>query len=106
MIFAAYRKDQFADPDSFMAQVALVFADYEDEALIAATDPADRGCIQCTHKWPPSLQELRVALDSFQKSLDARRFIAEKNARGFFWDAERGVFINAKGERDTARNKN
>ena len=104
-LFTAYRLDQYPDPEGFMAQVAAVFSGYEDAVLLRATDPFRRDCIQRTHKFPPSLHELTKALDSTKKAIEAERFIAEREAQGFFWvdkreDGKVG-FYNDAGEQYT-----
>jgi hypothetical protein len=99
MMFSAYRIDQYHDPDAFMSQVAIVFAQYDDEVLVLATDPRRRDCIQQTHKFPPTLHEIREALNAAQKAIDAQRYVAARESRGFNWDQVRGGFYNDRGER-------
>lgn len=98
-MFSSYRLDQYNDPDSFVEQVAIIFAGYEDAVLIRATDPSRRDCIQRTHKFPPSLSEVSEALDAAVKAILAERYITERISRGFLFDDRRGGFYNAKGER-------
>ena len=39
ILFSAYRKDDFADPEGFIVQLGIVLESYEDEVIIAVTDP-------------------------------------------------------------------
>lgn len=62
ILFAAYRPDQYADPDGFLAQLGLVLEGYEGETIIAVTDP--RAGIQRRSKWPPTIAEVVEACDA------------------------------------------
>lgn len=95
-LFSAYRLDQYTDPKGFMLQVAAVFSQYEDAVLLRATDPLRRDCMQRTHKWPPSLKEICVALDATVEALAGASFATEAESRGFFWKGN--GFFNAEGD--------
>jgi chromosome condensin MukBEF ATPase and DNA-binding subunit MukB len=100
-LFSSYRLDQYNDPDSFVKQVAIIFAGYEDAVLIRTTDPSRRDCIQRTYKFPPSLQEISEALDDAKKTIAALAHVEERTSRGFSYVSGRG-FINAAGEKYNA----
>lgn len=93
-LFGAYRRDQFADPDGYIAQAAIVFAGYDDETLVAATDPRNRDAIQRTHKWPPSLAEMGEALDAAEDRIAGDRYMA---SRGYRWDDNLGRYLLSLG---------
>lgn len=97
LLFGAYRLDQYSDPKSFMLQVAAVFSQYDNAVLLFATDPLRRDCIQLSHKFPPSLAEIRDVLDSAKKTLDAIAFVEDRESRGFKFDGR--SFRNAAGEK-------
>lgn len=61
-LFAAYRRDEFADPDGFVVQMGLVLQDYADEVIMAVTSP--KTGIQRRLKWPPSIAEVVEACDA------------------------------------------
>lgn len=106
LLFGAYRLDLYADPDSFMLQVAARFSQYDDAVLIRATDPLRRDNIQTTYKFPPSIQEITAALDATVKALEAAAFVEERTSRGFFRVPDTFRYINAKGERyDPAKHR-
>lgn len=103
-MFSAYRLDLYSDPDGFMAQVAALFSQYDDNVLLRATDPLCGDSIQCAHKFPPSIAEIREALDRFVKTVAALAYVEERESRGFFHDGR--AFRNAAGEKyDPARHR-
>lgn len=61
MIFSAYRKDDFADPDNFVLQVGLVLERYPDAVISEVSGPLTG--IQRRCKFPPSIAELVEACD-------------------------------------------
>ena len=65
MVVSAYRRDDFADADSWTAQAAMVLEKYSNAAISEATDPV-RG-IQSHVKFPPSLAELREYCDELNR---------------------------------------
>lgn len=97
LVFGAYRPDQYTDPEAFMTQVAAVFSQHEDATLLHATNPLNANAIQRKRKWPPTISELSDDLDAAAEYLKARRFVVERESRGFFF--KDGVFINAQGEK-------
>jgi len=54
-ILGSYRKDDFADPDSYLTQLAMVLERYDDDVIRAVTSPATG--IQRTCKFPPAIAE-------------------------------------------------
>jgi len=56
MIFSAYRRDDFADADGFVLQVAMVLERYPDPVIREVSSPITG--IQRRLKYPPSLAEL------------------------------------------------
>jgi hypothetical protein len=54
-VFAAYRKDDFADPESYLLQLGTVLERYDDEIVEAVTSPISG--IQRECKFPPSIAE-------------------------------------------------
>lgn len=56
MLFAAYRKDDFADPDGFALQLCAVLEKYPDQVIMEATDPLSG--LQRTCKFPPTIAEV------------------------------------------------
>jgi len=69
MIFSAYRRDDFADPDSFLIQVSMVLATYPDQVVSFVSDPLTG--IQSRSKFPPVLAEIKELCDD-------RRAITER----------------------------
>jgi hypothetical protein len=61
MIFSAYRRDDFADPESFLLQVSMVLESYPDSVVSHVTDP--RTGIQSRSKFPPVLAEIKEHCD-------------------------------------------
>ena len=62
ILFSAYRRDQYDDPESFMASLGMVFEDYPNEVICYVTDP--RTGVQRHSKWPPTISEVVAALDN------------------------------------------
>lgn len=69
-LFSAYRRDEFADPDGFLAQLGMVFEDYPDPVIMAVTSP--RTGIQRRIKWPPSIAEVVEACDAEMVAIETR----------------------------------
>jgi hypothetical protein len=74
-IFGSYRKDDFADPDSYLVQLGMVLERYDDATIRAVTSPVTG--IQRSCKFPPSIAEFVEFIDehirraSFAQSYDA-----------------------------------
>jgi hypothetical protein len=79
MLLSAYRRDDYADPDSFVAQLGMVLGEYSDEIVDYVTDP--RTGIQRHQKFPPNIQEVAEACEARKRSL-------EKQAELDVWKAK------------------
>lgn len=62
MIFSAYRRDDFADPDNFVLQVGLVLERYPDAVISEVSSPLTG--IQRRCKQPPTIADLVEACDA------------------------------------------
>lgn len=62
MVFSAYRRDEFSDPDGFVLQLGMVLEAYDDAVIEYVTSP--RTGIQRRSKWPPSIAEVVDACDA------------------------------------------
>lgn len=62
MLFVSYRRADYADPDGFIASLAIVLAQYPEEVVIYVTHP-ETG-IQRTIKFPPTIPEVVEACDN------------------------------------------
>jgi hypothetical protein len=62
MLYSAYRTDQYADPDGFMASLGLVFSQYPSDVIEYVTDP--RTGVQRGKVFPPSIAEIVSACDT------------------------------------------
>ena len=60
-ILSSYRKDDFADPDGYLVQLAMVLERYEDTVIRAVTSPVTG--IQRICKFPPSIAEFIEFID-------------------------------------------
>lgn len=67
MIFSAYRRDDFVDPEGFLIQLGMVLERYDDAVIEYVSDP--RTGIQRTAKFPPSIAEVVAACDSHAEHL-------------------------------------
>lgn len=61
MLLSAYRRDDYADPDSFIVQLGTVLETYPDWIVNYVTDP--RTGIQRTSIFPPSIAEVVKACE-------------------------------------------
>ena len=69
MIFSAYRRDDFADPDGFVLQVGMVLERYSDAVINQVTSPLTG--IQRRHKGrPPDIASIVEACDDEQESIE------------------------------------
>lgn len=67
MVFGAYRRDDFADPDSFLVQLGMVLERYSDKIIEEVTDPRTGIQRHCT--FPPSIAEF----SQFCEDIERRR---------------------------------
>lgn len=62
VLFAAYRTDQYADPDGFITSLGLIFSQYPDDVVEFVTSPLTG--IQRKIKFPPTIEEIVSACDA------------------------------------------
>jgi hypothetical protein len=65
MVFGAYRRDDFADPEVFLAQLGIVLQRYSDTVIVEATSPMTG--LQHTCKFPPSIAEATQFCDELKR---------------------------------------
>ena len=65
MVFGSYRRDDFADPESFLVQLGMVLERYPDNVIEAVTGPLTG--IQRECKFPPSIAEFVEFCDDAQR---------------------------------------
>jgi hypothetical protein len=65
IVLSSYRRDDFADPDSFAVQLAMVLERYPDSVVTEATSPLTG--IQRACKFPPSIAEVVEFCDELQR---------------------------------------
>lgn len=70
VLLSAYRRDDLADPDGFVAQLGVVLEDYPDAVIIAVTDP--RTGLQRRSKWLPTIAEVVEACEAEQVAMATR----------------------------------
>lgn len=61
ILFSAYRRDEFADPEGFVTQIGVVLEEYPEDVIVYVTHP--RTGLQRRSKWPPSIAEVVEACD-------------------------------------------
>lgn len=76
MLFSAYRRDDFADPDGFVAQLGVILCDFPEEVVTYVTSP--KTGMQRRSKWPPTISEIVTACEEHQGFL--KRMRTEKPA--------------------------
>lgn len=74
MIFSSYRRDDYADPDSFLAQLTVVLGSYQDSVVTYASDPLTG--IQRRSKFPPTIAEVSEFCDDRQAISERMRHYA------------------------------
>ena len=67
ILFSAFRADQYADPEGYMASLGLVLSQYPDDVVVFVTDP--RTGVQRAFKWPPTIAEIVAACDARMSDL-------------------------------------
>ena len=78
MVFAAYRKDDYADPSTFLVQLVAVLERYDDPTVKEATNPITG--IQRHSKFPPTIAEVAAFCDeSVRRSTYASQYDARSN---------------------------
>jgi hypothetical protein len=66
MVFGAYRRDEFADPENFIVQLGMILERYDDQVIEHVTSPLTG--IQRKCKFPPSIAEIVEACDAEHRS--------------------------------------
>jgi hypothetical protein len=61
VLFSAYRRDDFADPEGFVAQLGVVLEKYDPAVIVAVTDP--RTGLQRKSDFPPSIAKVVAACE-------------------------------------------
>jgi len=76
LILSSYRRDDFADPDGYLVQLAMVLERYDDKVINTVTSPITG--IQRTCKWPPSIAEM---VEFIEEHIRRAGFAANYDAR-------------------------
>jgi hypothetical protein len=66
-LFSAYRSDDFADPEGFVAQLGTILSEFSAEVVDYVTGP--RTGLQRRSKWPPTISEVLTACEEYQDFL-------------------------------------
>jgi len=64
MVYGSYRKDDFADPENFLAQLGMVLERYADAVIERVSDPRNPDSLQRRCKFPPSIAEAGDLVDA------------------------------------------
>lgn len=67
MLFSAYRRDDFADPEGFVTQLGAILSDFPEDVVSYITSP--KTGIQRRSKWPPAISEILEACEEHQDFL-------------------------------------
>ena len=67
LLFSAYRRDDFADPEGFVAQLGAILSGFPDEVVVYVTSPLTG--LQRRSKWPPSISEVVQACEAHRDYL-------------------------------------
>lgn len=78
-LFSAYRRDDFADPEGFVAQLGSILSEFPDDVVVFVTSP--RTGLQRRSKWPPTISEVLTACEDHQEYL--RKVREQKPIRNF-----------------------
>jgi hypothetical protein len=62
LVFGSYRRDDFADPETFLMQLGRVLERYSDEVITEVTSPTSGVQRHC--KFPPSIAEVVEACEA------------------------------------------
>ena len=71
LLFSAYRRDDFADPEGFVAQLGVILCDFSEEVVTYVTSP--KTGLQRRSKWPPTISEILEACEGHQLHLERLR---------------------------------
>lgn len=67
MLFSAYRRDDFSDPEGFVSQLGTILSDFPEEVVVYITSP--KTGLQRRSKWPPTISEVLTACEEHQEFL-------------------------------------
>lgn len=67
MLFSAYRRDDFTDPEGFTAQLGAILSDFPEEVVTYVTSP--KTGLQRRSKWPPTISEVLGACEQHRDYL-------------------------------------
>jgi hypothetical protein len=70
-LFSAYRRDDFADAEGFVAQLGVILCEFSEEVVIYVTSP--RTGLQRRSKWPPAISEVIDACEEHQFHVERLR---------------------------------
>ncbi len=71
VLFSAYRRDDFADPEGFLAQLGTILSEFPEEVVTYITSPQTG--IQRRSKWPPTISEVLEACQQHSDFLRKKR---------------------------------
>jgi hypothetical protein len=71
LLYSAYRRDDFADPEGFVTQLGVILSDFPEEVVTYVTNP--RTGLQRRSKWPPTISEVLEACEGHQLHLERIR---------------------------------
>src|ERR1700690_2944781 len=71
LLFSAYRRDDFADPEGFVAQLGVILCDFPEEVVTYVTSP--KTGLQRRSKWPPAISEVIEACEDHQSHMERVR---------------------------------
>jgi hypothetical protein len=81
MVYGSYRKDDFADAENFLLQLAMVLERYSDAVIERVSDPRNPDSMQRRCKFPPSIAEAGDLVDA--ESVRQARLTAYRALPGF-----------------------
>jgi hypothetical protein len=71
LLYSAYRRDDFADPEGFVAQLGVILSDFPEEVVTYVTGP--KTGLQRRSKWPPTISEVLEACEDHLLHLERVR---------------------------------
>jgi hypothetical protein len=71
LLFSAYRRDDFAAPEGFVAQLGIILSEFPEEVVVHVTSPLTG--LQRRSKWPPSISEVVAACEAHHDHLKRTR---------------------------------
>lgn len=86
-VLSSYRKDDFADPEGYGVQLAMVLERHDDKVIEMVTSPAVG--IQRTSKFPPSIAEM---VEFIEEHIRRAGFAADYDAKSRKQLEERGEY--------------